>query len=245
MSSCPLCNNKEQIPLNYNTRNMSVKICMNCSHEYLFPLPTKEEINKFYTDIEYFHENCNHQEIYDIGNSEEWRDFLNHRMNQLSKFLNVDTKGKILEIGCLEGRIINEFQKLGYDALGLEVNEEVVSESKKTLNVNISSTDLLDMKFDNDSFDLVYSFHVFEHLSNPLEYIIESFRILKPNGYFFMEVPWDKDYDNPHHFHFFTPLSVKNIFDKYFSNFDISFNTFTNSNKVVCSSMLVSGKKIK
>ena len=45
------------------------------------------------------------------------------------------------------------------------------------------------LRFENNEFDLVYSFHVLEHISNPVKAISEMNRVLKDNGYLLMGTP--------------------------------------------------------
>ena len=58
--------------------------------------------------------------------------------------------------------------------------------------------DACELPFQNDSLDYVASSHVLEHTANPVQALLEWFRVLKPGGIVFMVVP-DKNatFDSP------------------------------------------------
>lgn len=57
----------------------------------------------------------------------------------------------------------------------------------KTINVDIT-----DIRFDDNSFDVIYCSHVLEHVPDDLKAMQEFYRILKPKGWAMLQVPLDK-----------------------------------------------------
>jgi len=99
-------------------------------------------------------------------------------------------EGRILDIGCGRGLMLSEFKRKGWECYGVEQSEQSAERAKESLGNNILiQPDLKSCHFQSDHFDVITLWHVFEHLSNPLENLSEIKRILKPNGTVIIEVP--------------------------------------------------------
>lgn len=86
----------------------------------------------------------------------------------------------ILDLGCGEGTRLSEITSKG---TGIDISKTAIANAKKNYTkLNFFVGDLEDLPFKNDSFDLVYSAYVFEHLDNPEKVIKEARRVLKPQG---------------------------------------------------------------
>lgn len=97
---------------------------------------------------------------------------------------------KILEIGSGKGSLVDYLIKRGYDIIGTEPDDFFIKESKKIfgkLPIRQMSGD--DIKFKENSFDIVLSFDVFEHIPNSDKHLQEVRRVLKPNGYYLLQTP--------------------------------------------------------
>jgi SAM-dependent methyltransferase len=100
-------------------------------------------------------------------------------------------KGKnVLEIGCGIGSDAYMFATNGANYTGIELSNEALDITKIRFGLydlsgnfyNLNAEDLT--IFENDTFDLVYSFGVIHHTVNPELIIKEVYRILKPGGTF-------------------------------------------------------------
>jgi len=108
------------------------------------------------------------------------------------KFMDLEKwKGKkVLEIGCGIGSDAYMFASNGADYTGIELSDKTLEISKKRFEIfglsgnfyNMNAEDL--SKFDDDTFDLIYSFGVIHHTVNPDKIINEVRRVLKPGGTF-------------------------------------------------------------
>ena len=86
---------------------------------------------------------------------------------------------------------------------------------------------MLDLPFENGSFDIVTMWHVLEHVAKPEEYISKIFGILRDRGRLIIEVPnfnsWSRGItgkywlglDLDYHITFFTPESLSSMLKKY------------------------------
>lgn len=105
------------------------------------------------------------------------------KMHHVRKFLDSLPKGtKILDAGCGEGVLVEEYLDKGYLIQGIDLNYE----SKIVIKGNI-----LNMPFEDKSFDIVLLLDVFEHLafSNQPKVIKEIQRVLSGEGYLLASIP--------------------------------------------------------
>jgi ubiquinone/menaquinone biosynthesis C-methylase UbiE len=106
--------------------------------------------------------------------------------NELEKRLTPNSS--VLDAGCGHGNyIIDELRDKFSSAIGIDVAPEVMDKNvclDKTIVGNIES-----LPFENNTFDLIISLWVFEHVENPQKVYTEIARVLKPGGYFAFATP--------------------------------------------------------
>ncbi len=111
---------------------------------------------------------------------------------------------KVLEIGCGIGRILKPLAPYFHTLVGIDVSSTMIAQSKTWLSgyphvttVETSGVDLCE--FDDQSFDLVYSYVAFQHMPRPVfeQYLNEINRVLTPNGYLALQVPIGPSCDSP------------------------------------------------
>ncbi len=98
---------------------------------------------------------------------------------------------KALEIGCGPGRLMLPMSKYFVEIHGVDVSDEMIARAKEKLkdipHAHPHATDGASLSlFENDSFDFIYSYAVFQHIPSRevvLEYMNEIRRVLKPGGF--------------------------------------------------------------
>ena len=122
---------------------------------------------------------------------------------------------KICEIGCGDGKLVSKLaKKFGYKPFGIEYSKPAINQAKK-LGVNIIEGNVFDKalldKYSN-FFDIVYSYGFIEHIKPPEKVVDTHLSLLKPGGYFFIQMPRLKGF-NYQRIKFFRPdlLSLHNL----------------------------------
>lgn len=110
--------------------------------------------------------------------SEIREDFRTARKSLMNTF---PTGGTILDVGCASGFFL---ESLGdtWTRFGVELFRFAAERARRRRGITVHEGDLFSAGFATHSFDVVCSFDVVEHLSDPMSIFREARRILKPGG---------------------------------------------------------------
>ncbi len=103
-------------------------------------------------------------------------------------------RGKVLEIGCGAGRYTRAFLRYrpDLDVHGCDISHIALAEAQaadKTGKINYRLGDALALPYEDNSFDIVLLFDVFEHVTDVGKAADEVARVLRPGGVFHCFVP--------------------------------------------------------
>jgi len=97
---------------------------------------------------------------------------------------------KILEIGSGKGTMVNYLLKKEFNIIGTEINPKWIKEAKNIYGkLPIHEMSGEELRFKDNSFDIVISFDVFEHIPNSNKHLFEVRRVLKSGGYYILQTP--------------------------------------------------------
>lgn len=133
--------------------------------------------------------------------------------------------GNVLDVGCGSKPYVGQFAKCD-SYVGLEYDSPILIEK----NIDVDFTyDGKRFPFEDDRFDSVVSFQVLEHVFEPVEFIAEIKRVLKPNGRLLITVPffWD-EHEQPYDYARYTSFGLKYLFEK--NKFDVIYQEKTLAN---------------
>lgn len=108
-------------------------------------------------------------------------------MPQLEKFM--PEKGRLLEIGCAMGTLLNEIRKLGWAVVGIEPEEWTCEIARNKYGLEVINSTFQDANLEEPSFDVVLLLHVIEHLPDPKKGLREISKFVRPSGFLIMETP--------------------------------------------------------
>jgi 2-polyprenyl-3-methyl-5-hydroxy-6-metoxy-1,4-benzoquinol methylase len=210
--------------------------------------------SSFWENESYYEENYREEYSANLNSYTKPNEHLNvyknvnkRQFNQFKKFLNSETN--FLEIGCSFGGILKQINKINIKSKNaIEPNKkDSFFCSKKYKNVNIINSIFQNHDFGKQKFNLIVSFEVLEHVYNIDTFLKKVSSVLDNNGIVNFEVPNHNDallrnynveryktfYYHKAHIHYFTPDSLKKIFNHYKINGDVySFQMYPFLNQI-------------
>jgi cyclopropane fatty-acyl-phospholipid synthase-like methyltransferase len=238
--SCPICASGEITRLPVSAGGHGAKLmartvaeCHRCQHKFCPESVDDALVKAWYQGEWYFKGNYHHQNIVDIHDDAQWQIYLGARRAVMEQFGLRPTEGTgrtSLEIGCLEGRLVRFLADHGWQARGIEINSEISERGRASLGVEIDNISVSEWEPPSAAYDIVVSFHTFEHLIDPVAILRKVHSALKPGGQCLIEIPCDdSEFDNPDHLHFFSEASAHWFMKEVFGNHEIAANRYTDS----------------
>ena len=113
---------------------------------------------------------------------------------------------RFLELGCNDGMVCYHLKLMGKTAVGIDINSKYFDKRATKMNVELLEMDARQLEFEDESFDMIFSFDCFEHFPNPDKVLEESIRVLRKGGliYILFSLP----YMSPYGLHAFETISI-------------------------------------
>lgn len=149
---------------------------------------------------------------------------LGEHLDLLIRYLDapVETRNRLLDVGCGDGEALDILRLLGWQTTGVELDAKAV-EVARAVGLDVRLGSLHDVGFADQTFDLVTSSHVIEHVHDPLAFLVEQRRVLRPGGRLLAVTPnaagpmhtkWSEywlNLDPPRHLTLFTKASLEKL----------------------------------
>jgi SAM-dependent methyltransferase len=135
-------------------------------------------------------------------------------------------RGKVLEVGCGMGFMLDSYRKDGWEVQGVEPNKGYCQFIEEEMKIDVVPKILEEADIPDNSADLVILLHVIEHVPSPIDTLREIYRVLKPGGYLLMETPRydsltfkllgrrERSVSCNGHIYFFTTESLRKTYEK-------------------------------
>jgi 2-polyprenyl-3-methyl-5-hydroxy-6-metoxy-1,4-benzoquinol methylase len=108
-------------------------------------------------------------------------------MPQLEKFL--PEKGRLLEIGCAMGTLLNEIRRRGWEVVGVEPEAWTCQIARNKYKLDVINSTFQEADLQESSFDVVLLLHVIEHLPNPNKGLLQIARLIRCGRFLVLETP--------------------------------------------------------
>lgn len=117
-----------------------------------------------------------------------WRAGQDRRLALIRKAAGDAIHGRVLEDGCGVGQYLARIERLAKQAVGVELEfDRAEIAHKNATQLTCSSAEML--PFPVNTFDLLLSHEVLEHVHNDRQAVAEMVRVLKPGGRIILFVP--------------------------------------------------------
>jgi len=104
------------------------------------------------------------------------------------KILSTKTPLNVLEIGAAGGHFLNLVKQKGHQVTGCDLSESQCKAAHDQYGINIINSDVKDLDI-KEKFDVIFMFQLFEHISDPCDFLYSVCQLLKQDGYLILDVP--------------------------------------------------------
>ncbi len=102
----------------------------------------------------------------------------------------IESGHKVLEIGCGIGSVTNHLAQKGIDAIGTDISDVAIQYGReKYPNAHLEAHPAEALPWPDNTFDVVLSFDLFEHIPDTDRHLSEVTRLLKDNGLYLFQTP--------------------------------------------------------
>jgi len=231
---CPLCGADDARLLSVQKEVYGVVRCRVCGLTYLSPRPTKEGIAAIYDERYYKDPAVGYPDYLKTFHEhhETFMEIFGERLRAISQF---KKGGRILEVGCAYGLLLDYFREHGWGTYGVELSETSARYAQAVMELEVQNVPLERAQFPDLFFDVILMLDVVEHLDDHKSAFNVVRRVLKDDGVLVVQVPyelfhWEKVLQAiasgkrpgaiapdavPAHLCFFTPRTLRLMLEKH------------------------------
>jgi 2-polyprenyl-3-methyl-5-hydroxy-6-metoxy-1,4-benzoquinol methylase len=187
-TACTLCQSTDGTLVAVRDRHgqpLPVTCCSGCGLTYVDPIPTREELTRFYA------------ERYRLEYKQASQPALRHiyragkvALGRLRVAALLASPGaRALDCGAGGGEFTYLMTSRGFRMTGIEPNDGYREYARREYGVDLRAGTLDDVDFDAGEFDLITMFHVLEHVPDPAAALRRLGGWLRPGGHLYIEVP--------------------------------------------------------
>lgn len=168
-------------------QNSAIVRCEQCGLMYLNPRPASDEIGQFYPQNYRNYQGAIEDEKFLIMRWMRYQKLVQRR-KKIEKYSDLNS-GRILDVGCSTGLFLNEMQKAGWSAQGVEPTPSAAEYAQKRFQLDVFQGFLAEANFEPGSFDVVTFWDVLEHSFSPSQDLQITARLLRPGGLVAINIP--------------------------------------------------------
>ena len=142
------------------------------------------------------HSLIDQQQLYDHGwrkaldMGKEQRGNLQTNLEFLAQIGLLKPPDRILEIGCGIGSVVHHLHQQGYSVKGTDISREAIQYGReKYPQIELEVQPAEQLPYPDQSFDVVLSFDLFEHIARIDQHVDQVHRVLKAEGLYLFQTP--------------------------------------------------------
>jgi SAM-dependent methyltransferase len=187
--------------------------CAACGFVFCRPIPSKEDLDRHYHG-------------YGSGQHGYVSPITVKRYEEiLDRMAPYRQSGKMLDVGCGSGHFLVTAARLGWEVYGTEYSDTLY-EVCAAKGIRMALGPLEPEDYEPESFDVLTSFEVLEHINNPLEELAKFYRLLRPGGLVYCTTPnfnalqryqLGPEYSiisYPEHLSYYTRKTLREVFER-------------------------------
>ena len=127
--------------------------------------------------------------VYSEPDTQMHQNVMDHMIPKFVNEYNLDETKKILDIGCGQGYGMLKFNELGCtNVSGLTLSKEDADAARER-GFDVVEDDMSFQTAEDNTYDVLFARHSLEHSPYPLLTLLEFYRVLKPGGLAYIEMP--------------------------------------------------------
>jgi 2-polyprenyl-3-methyl-5-hydroxy-6-metoxy-1,4-benzoquinol methylase len=228
--ACPLCSS-ENITLLFrctdhftSKKTFPVFRCAACDFTFTQDYPEENEIGRYYESEDYISHTDSDRgfsnKLYRLAR----KIMLTRKRGLVRKITSLQT-GNILDIGSGTGYFASAMKQSGWIVKGIEINEKARNFAAERFDLEVAPPDDLP-RLTSNSYDCITLWHVLEHFHDPVKYLSDIKRLLKPGAVCIVALPNSNSYDAkyyksywaawdvPRHLWHFNPATFRHLAEK-------------------------------
>lgn len=210
-SACLLCGSTHFVPLP-TFQHAGLQQCRDCGFVFAVQIPTVAELTAHY-------------------NTYSRNDYISpitvKRYEELLDGFEAYRKtNKIIDVGCGNGHFLKVALQRGWEVYGTEYTDEAIAQCKAK-GILMQQGELNPANYATESFDVITSFEVLEHINTPHQEIKHFHTLLRQGGLVYLTTPnfnavsknllkenWSV-VEYPEHLSYYTPKTLRKLFEKH------------------------------
>ena len=179
--SCPVCNTEVYTEIG-RKNNFTLVDCQSCSCIYVNPIPEPSQLQGIYED---------YQPTEKYIKKLKKKIFTSvYKLLRLRRYQNNNNGKTFLDVGCNIGATVRAAQKLGYDSMGIDLDETSISKAKELFDqCEFESCSTFDLIKKERKFDFIYCSEVIEHVPFPREFVQSLADLMQPGALLYLTTP--------------------------------------------------------
>jgi 2-polyprenyl-3-methyl-5-hydroxy-6-metoxy-1,4-benzoquinol methylase len=183
--NCNLCG-KDNTVLLFKAEGFNIVKCKSCGLTYVNPRFKEAERKDVYSEG-YFRGTLSNMR--GIDHFARWEEIQQGSVERMAKIMRYKAPGKILDVGCAIGSLLETARSYGWECYGIELSSFAADYAREKLNLNVFCGTLEQANYPENFFDVITLYHVIEHLPDPTATLMHCRKLLKPDGILVVEVP--------------------------------------------------------